>query len=73
MDGIFSVYFPELFRLIRSRPSQLPDESGIMELRLSGKCGVIRVKTSPLFEIACVLVRFDHVASLIVNANHALM
>jgi hypothetical protein len=24
----------------------------------------------PLFEIALVLVRFDHVASVIVNANH---
>ena len=26
--------------------------------------------TSPLFEIALVLVRLDHVASCIVNANH---
>jgi hypothetical protein len=29
--------------------------------------------SSPLFEIAFVLVRFDHVASLIVNANHSVM
>jgi hypothetical protein len=28
---------------------------------------------SPLFEIARVLVRFDHVASRIVNANHSIM
>jgi hypothetical protein len=28
---------------------------------------------SPLAEIACVLVRLDHIASLIVNANHDLM
>jgi hypothetical protein len=28
---------------------------------------------SPLFEIARVLVRFDHVASVIVNANHSIM
>ena len=27
----------------------------------------------PLFEIALVFVRFDHVASLIVNANHSIM
>ena len=29
--------------------------------------------TSPLFEIARVLVRFDHIASAIVNANHSTM
>jgi len=28
---------------------------------------------SPLFEIALVLVRFDHVASVIVNANHSIV
>jgi hypothetical protein len=27
---------------------------------------------SPLFEIALVLVRFDHIASFIVNANHGI-
>ena len=27
--------------------------------------------SSPLFELARVLVRFDHVASVIINANHA--
>jgi hypothetical protein len=27
----------------------------------------------PLFELALVLVRFDHVASFIVNANHRIM
>jgi hypothetical protein len=30
-------------------------------------------KASPLFEIVRVLVRFDHVASFIVNANHSAM
>jgi len=39
---------------------------------LAGKCGVIRVKTSPLFEIARLLVRLDHVARFIVNANHSM-
>ena len=28
---------------------------------------------SPLFEIALVLVRLDHVASVIVNANHSIV
>ena len=28
---------------------------------------------SPRFELASVLVRFDHVASFIVNANHSMM
>jgi hypothetical protein len=28
---------------------------------------------SPLFELARVLVRFDHVARRIVNANHSIM
>jgi hypothetical protein len=28
---------------------------------------------SPLFEIACVLVRFNHVASFIINPNHGRM
>jgi len=31
------------------------------------------LKTSLLFELAIVLVRFDHVASIIVNANHSVM
>ena len=29
--------------------------------------------SSPLFEIARLLVRFDHLASIIVNANHGIM
>ncbi len=33
----------------------------------------MRAKTLPLFEIARVLVRFDHVASGIINANHSMM
>jgi hypothetical protein len=34
---------------------------------------IIAAFCSPLFEIAFVLVRFDHIASLIVNANHSVM
>ncbi len=32
----------------------------------------MRVKTSPFFEIALVLVRLDHVARRIVNADHSI-
>jgi hypothetical protein len=31
------------------------------------------VQKSPRFEIARVLVRFDHIARIIVNANHSVM
>jgi hypothetical protein len=40
---------------------------------LVGKCGVIRAKTSPRFEIVRVLVCLDHVATFIVNANHGVL
>jgi len=33
----------------------------------------MRVNTLALFEIALVLVRFDHVANIIVNANQSVM
>jgi len=33
----------------------------------------IHSKSSPLLEIASVLVRLDHIASFIVNANHSIM
>jgi hypothetical protein len=33
-----------------------------MKNSFSGKCDVMRVKTSPLFQLACVVVRLDHVA-----------
>jgi hypothetical protein len=34
---------------------------------------VVAQMASPLLEIALVLVRFDHVASVIVNANHKIL
>jgi hypothetical protein len=37
----------------------------------SGKCDLARVETSPLPELALVLVRLDHIASFVVNANHS--
>jgi hypothetical protein len=33
----------------------------------------VLLQRSPLFEIALVLVRLDHVASVIVNADHGIM
>jgi len=44
-----------------------------MEIGFSGKRDVMRAKTSPLFELARVLVRLDHVASSIANVNHSIM
>ncbi len=35
--------------------------------------GLLCASRSPLFEIARVLVRFDHVARFIVNANHKIL
>jgi len=40
---------------------------------LAEKCDVMRGHKSPLFDLVRVLVRFDHVASFIVNANHGIM
>jgi hypothetical protein len=39
----------------------------------SSRCQKEGGETSPLFEIARVLARFDHVASIIVNANQNIM
>jgi hypothetical protein len=36
---------------------------------LAWRLFVLREQNSPLFEIARVLVRFDHIASRIINAN----
>jgi len=44
-----------------------------LEIGFSGKWDVDASKISPLFEIAFVLVRFDHVARIIVNANQSVM
>jgi hypothetical protein len=44
-----------------------------LEPRFSEKCDAMRVKTLSFFELARVLVRLDHVASFIVNANHSVV
>jgi hypothetical protein len=56
----------------KQRPPRSLDESGITEKRFSGNCDLMRVKTSPLVEIACVLVRLDHVARFIVTEINGL-
>jgi hypothetical protein len=43
--------------------------SAFDDVRVRSRCR----KISPLFEIALVLLRLDHVASIIVNANHGMM
>jgi predicted trehalose synthase len=40
-----------------------------MKIRFSRKRDVKRAKTSPLFEIARVLVPFDYVARVVINAS----
>ncbi len=36
-------------------------------------CARQRIQALPLFELALVLVRFDHIAHFIVNANHSII
>jgi hypothetical protein len=80
MDRSFPYYFTELFRLIRSRPSQSPDKSGVTG-RIVPNCSAFRKRNRfgnvtgalPFFEIALVLVRCAHVPCLIVNANQGIV
>jgi hypothetical protein len=53
---------PPGLKAVRCCPRDSPDKSGITGTRVL-----------PSFEIAPVLVRFDHVASVTVNANHNIM
>jgi len=53
-----------------AKPSHSPQP------RIVARAGLAKIGTgevSPLFEIALVLVRLDHVASRIVNAHHSIM
>jgi hypothetical protein len=47
--------------------------AGWPRMRLRPGLGWLHAGSSPLFEIARVLVRFDHGASFIVNANQSVM
>src|SRR5947208_16917423 len=49
-----------------SQPSSSISQSAVMFQRVAAFC-------SPLFEFARVLVRLDHLARYIVNANHSIM
>ena len=45
-------------------------------IRLEFDSGAVKIgvkRTHPLFKLALVLVRFDHIARFIVNANHSVM
>ena len=53
-------------------PRDHPMKAESWEFVFSERCDVVRVKDSLLFELRCVLVRLNHVVSLIVNANHSI-
>ena len=64
----------EFFRLIRLLAWGAPDKSGnIWKSVLAGNATRCEAKLLRLFEIALVLVRLDHVVSVIVNANHCIV
>jgi hypothetical protein len=65
----------EFFRLIRLLAWGEFDKSGNIGHRFTRKCDLMQgeIVNSPLFELARVFVRLDHVASFIVNANHGVM
>ena len=67
-------FFRIFYGIIPSNP--LPYWGGVRQKRNHGKLLLAELrpeasKNSRLFELALVLVRFDHVASFIVNANHS--
>jgi hypothetical protein len=53
----------------------LAEKSGITQVVLAATPGESKLEQngSPVFKIARVLMRLDHVASFIVNANHSAM
>jgi len=42
-------------------------------MRVTPRLASIKLGDCPLFELTLLLVRFDHVASIIVNVNHGIM
>jgi hypothetical protein len=54
----------------RKKMRNMKKQSGSQAERIKYVMGLV---LSPLFELALVLVRLDHVASGIVNANHGVM
>jgi hypothetical protein len=63
---------PKMLILLDVRATHLATQITVM--RLAGRlANNVANKTSPLLELARVLVRVDHIASVIVNANHSVM
>jgi len=62
----------EFFGLIRLLAGKQSEKGGVIGIRFSGECDLVAGKNS-LFEIALVLVCLDHIATVIVNADHSVM
>jgi hypothetical protein len=62
---IWQAHWRDSFEPIKSRTSQQPSRY----TSVAAFC----FARSPLLELARVLVRFDHVASFIINANHGIV
>jgi hypothetical protein len=62
-----------LFRLIRLLPWGEADKAETLDTFLPGSADLTPGENSPLFELASVLVRLDHVACFIVKRNHSAM
>jgi hypothetical protein len=75
VDGVYTPFFEIFHRaepggsVCLSRNQLIKAES--WKFPFSGKCDVMRVKPHHSLKIAFMLLRRDHVASVIVNANHS--
>jgi hypothetical protein len=47
--------------------------TGAISGHVSSRGGFVFRSPSPLFKLACVLVRLDHIARLIIDVDHSIM